>query len=60
MLHALVDKQFLIEELYRLKKEIPAEEQAARQVLQEIILYVTSAPTDAEKPQLPRIKGKRG
>lgn len=54
-----VDKQFLIEELYRLKKAIPVEEETARTVLQEILLYVnTAAPIEYNK--LPRLRGSRG
>lgn len=56
-----VDKQFLIEELYRLKKHIPAEEDTARDVLQEIIVYVNSATTlEDSKHKLPRMRSTRG
>jgi len=56
-----VDKQFLVEELYRLKKHIPAEEDTAREVLQEILLYINSAiPLEDSKNKLPRLRGTRG
>ncbi len=56
-----VDKQFLIEELYRLKKHIPAEETTAREVLNEIITYVNSAiPLEDSKNKLPRMRSSRG
>jgi hypothetical protein len=54
-----VNKQFLIEELYRLKKEIPVEEEAARMVLQEILQYVNTA-TPLEQNKLPKMRGLRG
>lgn len=56
-----VDKQFLIEELYRLKKYVPAEENTAREVLSEIITYVNAAtPLEDSKNKLPRMRGSRG
>jgi len=56
-----VDKQFLVEELYRLKKHVPAEETEARKVLQEILEYVNTATVlDDPKSKLPGLKGMRG
>lgn len=55
-----VDKQFLVEELYRLKKYIPAESEDARTVLQEILEYVNSATLiENTKNNLPRIRGAK-
>lgn len=54
-----IDKQFLVEELYRLKKHIPTEEETARGVLQEILEYVNAAPP-IEANRLPRLRGSRG
>lgn len=55
-----VDKQFLVEEIYRLKKHIPAESEEARAVLQEILEYVNAAtPVENTKNNLPRIRGAR-
>jgi hypothetical protein len=55
-----VDKQFLVEELYRLKKHLPAEESTARDVLQEILLYVNSATLlEDSKNKLPRMRGMK-
>lgn len=55
-----VDKQFLVEEIYRLKKHLPAECEDARAVLQEILEYVNSATLfEDTKNNLPRIRGAR-
>lgn len=55
-----VDKQFLVEEIYRLKKHLPAECEEARTVLQEILEYVNSAILfEDTKNNLPRIRGAR-
>lgn len=55
-----VDKQFLVEEIYRLKKHIPAECEDARGVLQEILEYVNTATLiDNAKNHLPRIRKAR-
>lgn len=56
-----VDKQFLVEELYRLKKHLPAEESTAREVLQDILLYINSATLiEDSKNKLPRMRSTRG
>lgn len=55
-----VDKQFLVEEIYRLKKHIPLESEEARIVLQEILEYVNAATlVENTKNNLPRIRGAR-
>jgi hypothetical protein len=55
-----IDKQLLVEEIYKLKKHIPVECEDAREILKEILDYVnTATPIESTKNNLPRIRGAR-
>ena len=60
MIFIRIDREMLLEDLYKLRSLIAVEDDEARKTLSEIIGIVTSAQTDEKKSQFPRINGRRG
>ena len=59
MIFVRIDREMILEDMYKLRSMISVENDEARKKLSEIIGLITSAPTDEKKNQFPRINGRR-